>query len=162
MGSFFQFSIVKIGTLCFLPSPLCGEMGGRGLKHCKTQYFWHLDFRRGFPGAQEAQAASQLLPVWVHYLGSMLPLGVCSTTLGSMFNYHGEYFLLPFEVFSSILRSTFNYPGEYVQLPWGVCSTTLGSIFNYPGDYVQLPWGVCSPPSGVCYPWEYVQLPWGV
>ena len=56
MGSFFQFSIVKIGTLCFLPSPLCGEMGGRGLKHCKTQYFWHLDFRRGFPGAQEAQA----------------------------------------------------------------------------------------------------------
>ena len=49
MGSFFQFSIVKIGTLCFLPSPLCGEMGGRGLKHCKTQYFWHLDFRRGFP-----------------------------------------------------------------------------------------------------------------
>ena len=77
----FQFSIVKIGTLCFLPSPLCGEMGGRGLKHCKTQYFWHLDFQRGFPGAQEAQAASQLLPVWVHYLGSMLPLGVCSTTL---------------------------------------------------------------------------------
>ena len=56
MGSFFQFSIVKIGTLCFLPSPLCGEMGGRGLKHCKTQYFWHLNFRRGFPGAQEAQA----------------------------------------------------------------------------------------------------------
>ena len=56
MGSFFQFCIVKIGTLCFLPSPLCGEMGGRGLKHCKTQYFWHLDFRRGFPGAQEAQA----------------------------------------------------------------------------------------------------------
>ena len=87
MGYFFQFSIVKIGTLCFLPSPLCGEMGGRGLKHCKTQYFWHLDFRRGFPGAQEAQAASQLLPVWVHYLGSLLPLGVCSTTLGSMFNY---------------------------------------------------------------------------
>ena len=87
MGSSFQFSIVKIGTLCFLPSPLCGEMGGRGLKHCKTQYFWHLDFRRGFPGAQEAQAASQLLPVWVHYLGSLLPLGVCSTTLGSMFNY---------------------------------------------------------------------------
>ena len=84
---FFQISIVKIGTLCFLPSPLCGEMGGRGLKHCKTQYFWHLDFRRGFPGAQEAQAASQLLPVWVHYLGSMLPLGVCSTTLGSMFSY---------------------------------------------------------------------------
>ena len=81
MGSFFQFSIMKIGTLCFLPSPLCGEMGGRGLKHCKTQYFWHLDFRRGFPGAQEAQAASQLLPVWVHYLGSMLPWGVCSTTL---------------------------------------------------------------------------------
>ena len=77
MGSFFQFSIIKIGTLCFLPSPLCGEMGGRGLKHCKTQYFWHLDFRRGFPGAQEAQAASQLLPVWVHYLGSM-------------FNYPGE------------------------------------------------------------------------
>ena len=107
---FFQFSIVKIGTLCFLPSPLCGEMGGRGLKHCKTQYFWHLDFRRGFPGAQEAQAASQLLPVWVHYLGSMLPLGVCSTTLGSMFN----------------------YPGEYVQLPWGVFSTTFGSMFNYP------------------------------
>ena len=90
MGSFFQFSIIKIGTLCFLPSPLCGEMGGRGLKHCKTQYFWHLDFRRGFPGAQEAQAASQLLPVWVHYLGSLLPLGVCSNTLGSMFNYPGE------------------------------------------------------------------------
>ena len=81
MGSFFQFSIVKIGTLCFLPSPLCGEMGGRGLKHCKTQYFWHLDFRRGFPGAQEAQAASQLLPVWIHYLESMFPRGVCSTTL---------------------------------------------------------------------------------
>ena len=115
MGSFFQFSIVKIGTLCFLPSPLCGEMGGRGLKHCKTQYFWHLDFRRGFPGAQEAQAASQLLPVWVHYLGSMLPLGVCSTTLGSMFNYPGEYV---------------HYPGEYV---------TLGSMFNYLGEYVQLP-----------------------
>ena len=91
MGSFFQFSIIKIGTLCFLPSPLCGEMGGRGLKHCKTQYFWHLDFRRGFPGAQEAQAASQLLPVWVHYLGSMLPLGVCSTTLGSILNYPEEY-----------------------------------------------------------------------
>ena len=108
MGSFFQCSIVKIGTLRFLPSPLCGEMGGRGLKHCKTQYFWHLDFRRGFSGAQEAQAASQLLSVWVHYLGSMLPLGVCSTTLGSMFN----------------------YPGEYFQLPWGVCSSTLGGMFK--------------------------------
>ncbi|MEC7215964.1 MAG: hypothetical protein VXW26_16260, partial [SAR324 cluster bacterium] len=49
MGSFFfEFSILKIGALCFLPSPLCGEMGGRGLKHCKTQYFWHLDFPRGF------------------------------------------------------------------------------------------------------------------
>ena len=53
MGVFFQFYIVKIGTLCFLPSPLCGEMGGRGLKHCKTQYFWYFDFRRGLPGAQE-------------------------------------------------------------------------------------------------------------
>ena len=51
-----------------------------------------------------------------------LPWGVCSTTLGSMFN----------------------YPGEYVQLPCGVCSTTLGSIFNYPGEYVRLPQGACS------------------
>ena len=91
MGSFFQFSIIKIGTLCFLPSPLCGEMGGRGLKHCKTQYFWHLDFQRGFPGAQETQAACQLLPVWVHSPRSMLPLGVYSTTLGNIFNYPGEY-----------------------------------------------------------------------
>ena len=48
--------IVKYGTLCLLPSPLCGEMGGRGLKHCKIQYVWHLDFWRGCPGAQEAQA----------------------------------------------------------------------------------------------------------
>ena len=139
MGSFFQFSIVKIGTLCFLPSPLCGEMGGRGLKHCKTQYFWHLDFRRGFPGAQEAQAASQLLPVWVHYLGSMLPLGVCSTTLGSMFNYPGEYVQLPSGVCSTTFGSMFNYPQEYVQLPSEVFSTTWGSKFNYPGEYVQQP-----------------------
>ena len=46
-------------------------------------------------------------------------LGVCSTTLDSIFNYLGEYF----------------------QLPWGVCSTTLGSMFNYLGEYFQLPWG---------------------
>ena len=62
--------------------------------------------------------------------------GVCSTTLGSIFNYLGEYFQLPWGVFSTTLG------GEYVELPWGVCSTTLGSIFNYPGEYIQLPWGV--------------------
>ena len=38
------------------PSPLCGGIGGRGLKHCKIPYVWHLDFWRGCPGAQEAQA----------------------------------------------------------------------------------------------------------
>ena len=44
-----SFYIVKIGTLCLLPSPLCGEMVGRELKHCKTQCFWHLHFWRAFP-----------------------------------------------------------------------------------------------------------------
>ena len=65
--------------------------------------------------------------------------GVCSTALGSMFNYLGEYVQLPLGVFSTTLGSMFNYPGEYVQLPSGVYSTTLGSLLNYPREYVQLP-----------------------
>ena len=55
-----------------------------------------------------------------------LPWGECSTSLGIMFNYLGEFVTL---------GSMFNYLGEYVQLPWGVCSTTLGSMFTYPGEY---------------------------
>ena len=31
------------------------------------------------------------------------------------------------------LGSIFNYLGEYVQLPWGAFFITLGSIFNYHG-----------------------------
>ena len=42
-----------------------------------------------------------------------------------MINYLGEYVTL---------GSMFDYPGEYVQLPWGVFSTTLGSILNYLGE----------------------------
>ena len=56
--------------------------------------------------------------------------GLTEPTLGSMFNYLGEYVQLPWGVWSTTLGSIFNYPGEYVQLPWGVCSTTLGSMFN--------------------------------
>ena len=67
-----------------------------------------------------------------------LPSGVCSTTLGSVFNYPREYFQLPSGVCSTTLGSMFNYPGEYFQLPWEVFSATLGSIFSYLGEYFQL------------------------
>merc|ERR1712188_213246 len=66
-----------------------------------------------------------------------LPWGVCSTTLGSIINYPGEYFPLPWGVCSTTLGSMFNYLGEHCQLPWGVFSTNLGSVFNYPGEYVS-------------------------
>ena len=94
-----------------------------------------------------------------------LPWGVCSTTLGSTFNYPQEYFQLPWGVFSTTLGSIFNYLGEYVQLPWeyfqlswGVFSTILGSMFSYPGENVQLPWGESSTTLGSIfnYPEEYV------
>ena len=44
-----SFCIVKIDTFCLLPSPLCSEMVGRELKHCKTQCFWHIHFWRALP-----------------------------------------------------------------------------------------------------------------
>merc|ERR1712139_667248 len=78
---------------------------------------------------------STILGSMFNYLGEYV-------TLGSMFNYPGEYVHYPGE--NVTLGSMFNYLGEYVQLPWGVFPTTLGSMFNYPGEYFQLPWGVFS------------------
>ena len=40
-----------------------------------------VEFLGGVPLAPRKPRLLQLLPVWVHYLGSLLPWGVCSTTL---------------------------------------------------------------------------------